>query len=491
MIISLIGIPFLAGLFSFLIRSDYFRRCLLLFCAAAHLVLTGMLCFNTGPLACGMWFGLDSIGLIFLALTSLLFCAASVYGVKYLSIQKRHAGEPSAGGYIFEAAPEAVFTGCLLLFLSTMTAVAASRHLGVLWVAIEATTLASAPLIYFHRTKRSLEATWKYLLICSVGIALALFGIFFLAVAYAHQGGVLTIEGMLENASGANTPWLKAAFLFIFVGYGTKMGLAPFHTWLPDAHSEAPSVVSALLSGALLNCAFLGILRVYQICGEAGLMDYCRQIFIVFGLISTIFAAFFILEQLDYKRMLAYSSVEHMGILSFGIGLGGGAVFGTLLELIGHSLVKAGLFFIAGNILFFYKTKNISGVHGILKSRIYRSGILWLIGFLLITGLPPSGIFLGKLIILKEGIFTAHYGVVLVFLLALAIIFIGMARIFVSMAYGFPIKAAGYESGSSDTAWEIGPAIIFFILAAAMGIYLPAGFVRILNDAAKMLGGLS
>ncbi|MCX5682030.1 MAG: proton-conducting transporter membrane subunit, partial [Candidatus Omnitrophica bacterium] len=322
---------------------------------------------------------------MFLGITSLLFCAASFYAVCYLKKSSAKFKEDHQEGFFARNAPEAVFTGCLLFFLASMTLVIVSQNLGILWVAMEATTLVSAPLIYFHRHERSLEATWKYLLICSVGIALALLGNLFLAVA-APKGNVsLLVKDLVGQGALLNTPWLKAAFLFLFVGYGTKMGLAPFHTWLPDAHSEAPSVVSALLSGALLNCAFLCILRGYQVCIAAGLTNFCRELFVLFGLLSMIFAAIFILGQRDYKRMLAYSSVEHMGILSFGVGLGGMAVWGAMFHAINHSLTKAGLFFIAGNILSVYKTKLAADVHGVLKV-LRASGILWLIGFLAITG---------------------------------------------------------------------------------------------------------
>src|SRR5439155_12404295 len=174
---------------------------------------------------------------------------------------------------------------------------------GLLWIAVEATTLASAPLIYFHRHHRSLEATWKYLLICSVGIGLALLGNFFLAVAASGAsgaGGSLSIGALREHAAQLHMPWLKGAFLFLLVGYGTKMGLAPLHTWLPDAHSEAPSVVSALLSGALLNCALLGIVRVQQVCAAAGQAAFGQGLLVGFGLLSMAVAAVFILGQADY-----------------------------------------------------------------------------------------------------------------------------------------------------------------------------------------------
>jgi len=464
-------------------------------------VRRGLIVLSCGvhlALACSVWvvrpdallngyFAIDSLGLIFLTITSLLFFGAAVYTAAYLAGQKERTEHSAAYGELFSV--EATFSGCLLLLLSTMTTVMVSQHLAVLWVAIEATTLASAPLIYFHRTKRSLEATWKYLLICSVGIALALLGIFFLAVANMNNSGDLVLAKMLENAGRMNMPWLKVAFLLLFVGYGTKMGLAPFHTWLPDAHSEAPSVVSALLSGALLNCAFLGILRIYQICLASGLGQYCREIFIVFGLLSVLFAAIFILGQADYKRMLAYSSVEHMGILSLGLGLGQTAVFGALINMLGHSLTKAGLFFVAGNILSYCKTKKISDIHGLIMAPTQVTGILWFLGFLLITGTPPSGIFLGKFIILKEALFQGNYLIALIFLSALAIVFIGMARIFISMTQGLPAENLSNTPSAQKTVWLTAPSAVFFAVVIIIGIYFPPWLTHILSSAAKELGG--
>ena len=271
-------------------------------------------------------------------------------------------------GFCLSNAPEAIFTACILFFLGTMTLVHISRHFGFIWVAMEATTLVSAPLIYFHRHHRSLEATWKYLLICSVGIAIALLGNFFLAIAASNSARTipLLIDDLIANASQLNIPWVKAAFIFFLVGYGTKMGLAPMHTWLPDAHSEAPSVVSALLSGALLNCAFVGILRAFQVCAAAGQIVFAQDLLVLFGLVSMACAAIFIIGQADYKRMLAYSSVEHMGILALGVGLGGSAVFGAMLHAINHSLTKATLFLVAGNIVSIYKSKIASDVSGLV-----------------------------------------------------------------------------------------------------------------------------
>src|SRR5207248_1988680 len=209
-----------------------------------------------------------------------------------------------------------------------------SAHLGLLWVAIEATTLASAPLIAFQRTHGALEAMWKYLLLCSVGIALSLLATFFLGIAFARgpvseQG--LWLTSLVAAAPRADPTWLRTAFLLAVVGYGTKMGLAPLHTWLPDAHSEAPSPVSALLSGALLNCAFLGILRFLEVAIAGGIGDMARQVMLALGMISLAVAAGSIVAQRDYKRLLAYSSVEYVGFLAVVVCIGGAECFGALL----------------------------------------------------------------------------------------------------------------------------------------------------------------
>ncbi|HQO58985.1 MAG TPA: proton-conducting transporter membrane subunit [Candidatus Omnitrophota bacterium] len=483
----LITIPLCLGLISFLIRNDFLRRVLIILCSSLHLALA-CAAWGTwgGPQGEG-WFVFDSTGLVFLLITSLLFFGAALYGIQYLAAESRSSGEEKGKRRFFSH--EAVFSGCFLLFLSTMTVVIASQHLAVLWVGIEATTLASAPLIYFHRTKRSLEATWKYLLICSVGIAVALLGVFFLAVAYNHQGEMI-LRLMIVNAGAIHIPWLKAAFLLLFVGYGTKMGLAPFHTWLPDAHSEAPSVISALLSGALLNCAFLGILRGYQVCVAAGIQSYCQDIFVVFGLVSLVFAAVFILGQKDYKRMLAYSSVEHMGIITLRVGLGHNAVFGALVNMLGHSLTKAGLFFVAGNILSHFGTKKISEIQGILSGKTRWSGVLWMAGFLLITGTPPSGIFLGKFIILKEILSQGRYGAASIFLAMLAIIFIGMARIFMMMTLGVSgQKGSRDDDGHRALGGRTGVPALFFILVMVLGVYFPSWLRLVLEGVARELGG--
>jgi hydrogenase-4 component F len=371
-----------------------------------------------------------------------------------------------------------------------MTLVTCSQNFGLLWVAVEATTLASAPLIYFHRHHRSLEATWKYLLICSVGIALALLGNFFLAVAATSSGSApipLILSSLVQQASQLHPTWLKAAFLLFLVGYGTKMGLAPLHTWLPDAHSEAPSVVSALLSGALLNCAFLGIVRAQQVCAAAGQAAFGQDLLVGFGLLSLAVAAVFILGQTDYKRMLAYSSVEHMGIITLGVGLGGGATFGALLHAVNHSLTKAMLFLVAGNILAVYQSKSTVDVRGVLRV-LPVSGMLWVVGFLAITGSPPFGLFISELTVLKGAFDQGRGGVALVYLVLLAMIFVGMATIVLGMAQGAPKDKRLESTKSDESRLAIMPTAALAVIVLVLGLYIPPVLQHAIQEAARALG---
>jgi hydrogenase-4 component F len=483
----LIIVPTLAGLSAYLIRTDRPRRMLWGAVAAAHALLSGVFCLYPADDPAGGWIGADALSRLFLPLTSLLFLAATVYGIGAL---RRDAVQPhpemDEDAPLFRSRPEAVFTGCMLLFLASMTVVILARHFGLQWVAVEATTLASAPLIYFHRNRRSLEAAWKYLLICSVGIALALVGVFCLALASPQIIRHLTVDALIARAGDLNPRWLKLAFLFLLVGYGTKMGLAPLHNWLPDAHSEAPSPVSALLSGALLNCAFISILRLQQVCCAAQLPAFGQELLLLFGLVSMGLAGVFILRQADYKRMLAYSSVEHMGILALGVGLAGGGVFGALLHALNHALVKAMLFMAAGNILWAYRTKRVSAVSGVLQ-RIPASGILWLAGFLAIAGSPPFGTFLSEFTILKAALDQGRWAVAVLYLLFLLLVFVGMAGIVIRMSLGQPAS----EQGPVRTdPWCVVPPMVFGVLAMILGLYVPVPLQQLLQHAAALFGGV-
>lgn len=489
MIVALLLVPALAGLAAFFIRSDRIRRVMLVAAPAVHLAVVALAWTRPVAPSRSGWLALDAPGLLFLTVTSVLFALASLYGVNYLAHEQRAARPDFEEGTLFADGPEAVFTGCLLLFLATMTLVTVSQHLAVLWVAVEATTLASAPLIFFHRHHRSLEATWKYLLVCSVGIALALLGTFFLAIAAARGGGgeaSMVLSHMLTQAASFHQPWLKVAFVFILVGYGTKMGLAPLHTWLPDAHAEAPSVASALLSGALLNCAFLAVLRVHQVMIAAGMGEFSGELLRLFGLISMAVAAVSIVGQSDYKRMLAYSSVEHVGILALGVGLGAAGTFGALLHAVNHSVVKATLFMLAGNILAITHTKSTVAVRG-LKGILPVTAALWIAGMLAITGSPPFGLFVSELAIARAAMDGGRFIILGLYLFLLFVVFLGMGRICLDMAQGEPTPGIGRQR---EAIWAVVPAALLLAVSVLLGLAPPARLIALLHAAATTIGGV-
>ncbi len=471
----LILFPLAMAALTFAVPSNRWRPWLLPLGSAGQLLLV-LWALQTGECtALKGWLALDPLGTVFLGFISAFFCICSLYVPGYLAQTVRKSNR--------------VFCANLYLFLAMMTLVTLSHHLGLMWVAMEATTLATAPLLYFHHDSLALEATWKYLVICSVGIALALFGSFFLAYSSLHAGlrTTLLFDELVRQAPQLSLPWLRAAFVLLFVGYGTKMGLAPMHTWLPDAHGEAPAPVSALLSGALLPCAFLAILRIYQICHAAGYAAFAREIMIFMGLLSMASAAVFLVRQRDFKRMLAYSSVEHMGILVLGIGIGGLATYGALLHVLSHGFTKALPFLSAGNLQRAYGSNLTDDVRGAWR-RVPLSGGLFLAGFLAITGSPPFGPFVSEFTIVNAAMANGHLLAGGVFLLLLGIVFIGMGATVLAVVQGNPPERMP-PNGYHDTIATGAPVLLCLGLVLLLGLYIPPPVESLLRRAAAFLEG--
>lgn len=465
----LVILPAVLGLFTLSVLQEErrpLRRFLLVMGAVLHFAGTLSLYLPGVTGVFNAFIVVDPLGKFFLTITSFLFLLVSFYSVGYFSNLPPVTDREGVSH---------LFVPCMLFFLSAMTLACVIQHLGLLWVAIEATTLSSAPLIYYHHQPRALEAAWKYLLICSVGLGLALLGIFFVAAASKQTGTDLFLADLIRQAGVLEGRWLRIGFILVLVGFGTKMGLAPLHNWLPDAHSEAPSPVSALLSGALLNCAFLGILRLLQICTAAGLEDFARELLTLFGLVSLFVSAVFIVGQKDYKRMLAYSSVEHMGIASLGVGVG--SRIGSLLHVLNHSLTKCLLFLVAGQIVLFYRTKKISEVQGLLKT-LPPAGWMLTLGGLAVIGSPPFAPFISEFWILRDGFAGGHFWAMGFYLLMLGIIFAAMSRVFIGMIYGERREIAGEMK---RPLWLVLPPLVLTLLILALGLYLPPQLVGFLK----------
>lgn len=466
----LIIVPLIAALVAFATPSESVRPYVV---AAAGLLHFGVVLFVRNGDAYG-WLAVDPLGHLVLIVVSLLFALCSLYGIGYLQFRKER--------------PNRIFCVCLLTFLAMASIITLAQHLALMWVAVEGATLSTAVLIYFNQNARSLEAAWKYLLIGSVGIALALLGSLFVAYAALHGAGGeadLIFSSLLQHAGVLSRPWLRAGFVLLLVGYGTKMGLAPMHTWKPDAYGEAPGIIGALSAGGMTNCAFLAVLRVYRVLQAAGEGAFARELFVVIGLLSMAVAMIFMAGQHDFKRMLAYSSVEHMGILVLGIGVGGLGVLGALLHMINNALTKVVLFLSAGNIHRAYASKRIDDVTGALR-RLPLSAALFLAGFLAVTGSPPFGPFISEFTILNSAMMRREYVTASLFLGFLAIIFVGMGATVLRVVQG-PISPAGERSTYRDGFWKTAPMFAALALVVVMGVWIPSPVYAFVERAARML----
>ena len=436
---------------------------------ASHVTLSGTVTFSS-------FFAVDALGMLGILITAVVGLAAISYSIGYLrnEVQKQIIGPRRVRQYFV----------LLNLFLAAMLFACAAANPIMMWLAIEATTLSSAFLVSFYHKPSSTEAAWKYLLINSLGLLLGFFGtLLYLSAAALSGETFVTWQTLLTHATLLNPDIARLAFVFMLIGYGTKVGLAPMHTWLPDAHSKAPVPISAMLSGVLLNIAFIAVLRFKMITDTVVGADFSQHILITLGLLSIVIAAGMILIQKNYKRMLAYSSIENMGIMALGFGFGGAASLAALLHMIYHSLTKSLLFLSAGNIFLTYSTTKIAQVRGVLTT-LPVTGILFFAGILAISGLPPFGIFFTKLAILFTGS-DAHPYAVAIALLAFAVIFIGFLRHTTDMLFGEP-PANVVPNIESDRWLLVAPATLLLILAV-LSIHMPATLAVLLTTASANL----
>jgi hydrogenase-4 component F len=383
------------------------------------------------------------------------------------------------------------FSGLWCGTVSAISLVLVSNNLGIMWVGIEATTLLTAFLICVHVTRESLEAMWKYILICSVGVAFAFMGTLLAAASAQGTGiepaGILLWTNMRSHASLLNPMLVKGAFIFLLVGYGTKAGLAPMHNWLPDAHSQAPAPVSALFSGFMLSAAFYCILRFVPIAETAtGGVGWALNLLAGFGLLSIGVAASFILFQKNVKRFLAYSSMEHLGIIALGIGLGGFGTMAALFHTLNHSLAKTVSFFSAGRLGQLsgsYEMKRLSG--SIRRSPVWGLGLFG--GILALIGMAPFALFMSEFQVLKAALDRGSAWMAVLYLSGLAVVFIGALGHAISLAWGKPepesepVKAGGLE-----------PVLVLVPLLALLllGLWMPRPLHALLGEAADIVRSL-
>ena len=423
----------------------------------------------------------DALSAFMVIVIGVVALIATSYGVGYIRAELEHGHTTTSGARTYGALVQ--------VFVAAMLTAVLADNLGVLWVAVEATTIATAFLVGHRRTRASLEASWKYVVIGSVGVALAFLGTVLVYFASRHAGGdadaALNWSTLVVLAPRLDPGVLRLALGLLVLGYGTKMGLAPMHTWLPDAHSQAPAPVSALMSGVLLSVAFYALLR-YKVIADAAIgPGYMRGLLVTGSLLSLAVAASLLLAQRDYKRLLAYSSIEHMGLVALGAAIGTPlAVAAALLHILGHGVGKAVLFCCSGEILLADGTTDIAGVRGLLTRRPLLGGVFGL-GLLALLGLPPFSLFASELAIARAGVADGLGWAVAAALVLVLVIFAAIVGHAQQMLLGEPGANVQEHRTSTMSAASL---VVGLAVVAVLGVSIWP-IERLLQAAAKVVTG--
>jgi hydrogenase-4 component F len=431
-----------------------------------------------GPiLTLGKVFFVDSFNVFLVALTAFVGFTTSIFSRPYMRIEKER-------GHV-DAARLRLYHAMYQMFNFTMLLALLTNNLGILWVALEAATLTTVLLVSLYRTPASLEAAWKYFILCGVGIAQALFGtilLFFAAEKLLGAGGGALLWTELDAVKTQLEPNVLAiAFVFLLVGYGTKVGLVPLHNWLPDAHAEGPTPVSAVLSGLLLNVALYAVIRCKVLVDGAIPTAFAKNLMMGFGLVSVVVAAFLLSRQKDIKRLFAYSSIEHMGIITFAFGMGGPvANFAGLLHMTVHSLTKSAIFFAVGHATQKCGTQLMDGIRGMItQSPLIGWGLM--IGTLAILGMPPFGVFASEFLILTTAMRAEPWATPFL-LIALGVAFASVFSKVQPMAFGEPSAARLPHRPAMI------PVFVHLAIVLMLGLWIPPALVGWYRQAAQLIG---
>jgi len=478
-----LGIPLLGTLLLALLGARRFAPELNAGISLATLIAAALLVLRVirhGPLL--VWhdqFFVDSFNVFLVALTAFVGFTTAIFSRPYMRIEEHHGRLNPHRLRLYHSMYQ-LFMGAMLLALLT-------NNMGLLWVAMEAATLSTVLLVSLYRTKASLEAAWKYFILCGVGIAQALFGtilLYFAAQqALGREGMTALLWTHLNSVKGNLEPRvLGLAFVFLLVGYGTKVGLAPLHSWLPDAHAEGPTPVSAVLSGLLLNVALYAVIRCKVLVeGSIGSALPGRML-MGFGLLTAVVGAFFLWRQRDIKRLFGYSSIEHMGIITFAFGLGGPvANFAALLHMTVHSLTKSSIFFSAGHASQVSGTQRIDGIRGLVNiSPTVGWGLM--LGSIAILGMPPFGVFASEFLVLTTAM-RDHPWTTPFLLIALGMAFAGIFSKVQPMVFG---ESAAEKLPHSPA---LVPVFVHLAMVLVLGLYIPPALAEWYRAAARLIGG--
>ena len=480
-ILAVLGIPLAGGLVLALMGERDEAAAVNIvasFCTfVAATVLTARVVTEGPMLAFDKLFFVDSFNVFLVALTAFVGFTTSIFSRPYMRIERER-------GHV-NAARLRLYHSMYQLFNFTMLLALLTNNMGILWVALEAATLTTVLLVSLYRTPASLEAAWKYFILCGVGIAQALFGtilLFFAAEKLLGAGGGALLWTELDAVKGQLEPTvLSLAFVFLLVGYGTKVGLVPLHNWLPDAHAEGPTPVSAVLSGLLLNVALYAVVRCKVLVDGAIPTAFAKNLMMGFGLLSVVVAAFLLSRQKDIKRLFAYSSIEHMGIITFAFGMGGAiANFAGLLHMTVHSLTKSAIFFAVGHATQKCGTQAIDGIRGLITtSPVIGWGLM--IGTLAILGMPPFGVFASEFLILTTAMREQPWATPFL-LVALGVAFAAVFSKVQPMAFGEPVEARLPHRPAMI------PVFVHLAIVLMLGLWIPPFLAAWYRQAALLIG---
>lgn len=412
----------------------------------------------------GQWLLVDKFSALMAALVAFVYFMATTVSYRYIGQEHEEK--------IISTNDVRLYFSLLHLFALSMLVTVLSNNSLLLWIALEGTTLSSTFLVGLYRKKTSVEAAWKYIIICSTGISLGLIGILLLGYGSRLAGGhgldIFLLSSLMENGSAIPSGVAQLAFVFLFVGFGAKVGLAPMHTWLPDAHSKAPSPVSGLFSGILLNVALYAIMRFAFIVNATVSFEWTSRFFLFFGIISVVLAALMMLVQTNYKRMLAYSSIEHMGLITFALGLSPVGALAAVIHMIGHTLTKSLLFFGAGEILLRWKTTTVKKVRGVFAQDRFTA-TLFFAGLLAIVAMPPSALFVSEYAMFV-GALELYPVLALVLFASLSLIAYAMLKLVLPMLFFTEEKAETPISAKWNMTHTVMTAQLIILIAFAFWV---------------------
>jgi hydrogenase-4 component F len=472
---ALIAIPAVAAVI-LAMQTDYKRAAQINLAAAGTTLFFAILLLLKGQES-GTFLYVDDLNIVFIVLSCFIGFTTSVYSASYIR-HEIEAGKLSLGNLRF-------YHAMYQTLMCAMNLALLASNIGLMWVSVEVATLTTVLMVGIYRTRDSLEAAWKYFILGSVGIALALFGtilVYMAAEPVLGEGyNAMVWSSLMQSAPQFSPRLLNVAFVFLMLGYGTKVGLAPMHAWLPDAHAEGPTPISAVLSGLLLNVALYAVLRFKMLLTANAAAITPGPMLIALGLASVLFAAFMLYRRDDIKRLFAYSSIEHMGIIAFAFGVGGPlANFAGLLHMAMHSLTKSAIFFSVGHITQVKGTQKIADIRGLTESHPLLGWSL-VVGVMAICGMPPLGVFMSEFLVVSSA-FARQPWLAAPLVLGLLVAFGALLMRLIGMAFGEPSKSVGEVEASSA------PLIAHLALVLIAGLFLPAYLVTWFQNVARLLG---